>query len=158
MNRYITDLDGVQIEVTDINLALDQAKKFSKFNCYDVKLTAYWVDVTEKLTELKTVIDAEPKIKIIPESINDNIPLWVIDSIPLWVINIREERRKRLADMGTTPEYFNTGKLFSKDGKKTPLYGIHSCVRAEQYIRKLEQMKVGETWYRFGSPNLTRIY
>ena len=62
----ITDLDGTEIEVTDLNLAIAQADDFRKlrhidfaFAKADLRLKAYWQDVYEKLLLLHSSADGK---------------------------------------------------------------------------------------------------
>lgn len=48
-------------------------------------------------------------------------------------------------------------KLFIKGSATHPLYGAYSCVKTDSNLYKLDKLEVGETWERFGSPNLTRV-
>lgn len=50
-----------------------------------------------------------------------------------------------------------TTKLFVKDMKDSPIYGAWSCVKTDRNFRELDKLEIGETWVRFGSPNLTRV-
>lgn len=152
MKRYITDNTGKSIEVTDVEAGIKQAAEFSEYDPQNKRITAYWKDLHTKLLELKKVMDNEPKIEPIKDPITDPIPQWVK--------NIRNESLNNDPD-----HYLNLKhKLFVKNGNHTTkidatLYGIHSCVKSEQNVRKLDNMEVGETWDRgFGSPTLTRIF
>ena len=147
--RYVKDLEGKEIQVTDLHEAIKQANMFTTFDTRKVELTAYWKDLHSKLLELKASIEAEP-VLVVDEPQGE-------DLLPYIVREIREERRQRLASMGAKPEDFE-GKLFIKNDKRSPLYGAHSCVRAEQNINTLDKLKVGETWDRgHFSHKITRI-
>lgn len=59
----VTDLNGVEIEVTDLTNALMMAKRFIAYRHIDKayiqldkKLFAYWTDLHEKLLQLQTTI------------------------------------------------------------------------------------------------------
>ncbi|SHM90572.1 hypothetical protein [Flavobacterium chilense] len=56
----ITDINGCQIEVTDLKEAILIAKRFTKyrhedksFSEFDKRQNAYWTDMYEKLTAIK---------------------------------------------------------------------------------------------------------
>ena len=151
----VKDLLNKTIEVTDLKKAIAEATMFSTYSDktspkeVNQLAQAYWIDMLKKLrklalAEMFTIIDAI----VIPTG---------EELLPEFVRVIRAERRERLALMGTTPDAFN-GKLFSKDGKKSPLFGAHSCVKTDQNLSKLDSLEIGETWKRFGQPSITRIF
>jgi hypothetical protein len=150
MDRFIIDLDGKSIKVTDIDGAIAQVSCYTKFSSTpNLNVGAYWKDTLKKLKALKKEIEAEPvPVKVVDE---------IADSLPLWV---KEMREKRITSYQSGLKY-NTPdghKLFSKDKKDSPLFGAHSCVRTDTNLRKLDQLEIGETWERFGQPNITRIF
>ena len=60
----ITDLNGCEIEVTDLKEAIKIAKRNTgyshedkSFSEFDKKLKAYWTDMFEKLTTIKKRLD-----------------------------------------------------------------------------------------------------
>lgn len=148
MKRYITDNTGKDIEVTDINAAIAQVSTYTTFsNTYSKENEIYWKDVLDKLNKLKAEMDAEPVPVIVEDPIADKVPNWV-----------KELRAERMNTRGMEDINNNT-KLFVKDRKLSPLYGIYACVKAEQNVRHMERMEIGETWNRgYGSPSLTRIF
>ncbi|AZA90144.1 hypothetical protein BAZ12_15265 [Elizabethkingia miricola] len=57
---YITDLNGCEIEITDLKEAIKIAKRNTgyshedkSFSEFDKRQKAYWVDIHEKLTAIK---------------------------------------------------------------------------------------------------------
>ena len=57
---YITDLNGCEIEITDLKEAIKVAKRNTgyshedkSFSEFDKRQKAYWVDIHEKLTAIK---------------------------------------------------------------------------------------------------------
>ena len=57
---YITDLNGCEIEITDLKEAIKIAKRNTgyshedkSFSDFDKRQKAYWVDIHEKLTAIK---------------------------------------------------------------------------------------------------------
>ena len=147
--RYVKDLEGKQIEVTDLHEAIKQANMFTTFDTRKVELTAYWKDLHSKLLELKASIEAEP-ILVVDEPQGE-------DLLPLIVREIREERRNSMFLLNNPDEY--KGKLFIKNDKRSPLYGAHSCVKTEENLNRLSKLEVGETWDRGNfSHKITRIY
>ena len=56
----VTDLNGCEIEVTDLKEAILIAKRYTKyrhedksFSDFDKRKNAYWTDIHEKLTAIK---------------------------------------------------------------------------------------------------------
>lgn len=56
----VTDINGFQIEVTDLKEAIRIAKRYTKykhedksFSDFDKRQKAYWTDMHEKLTTIK---------------------------------------------------------------------------------------------------------
>jgi len=56
----VTDLNGCEIEVTDLKEAIHIAKQYAKyrhedksFSDFDKRKNAYWTDIHEKLTAIK---------------------------------------------------------------------------------------------------------
>jgi hypothetical protein len=151
MKRFITDNTGKQIEVVNIEAGIKQAKMFSGYEHKDHPNTIYCNDIHSKLITLKGEIDKEPPIEVIADPITDTIPTWVKA--------IREHRINNYPEFYLNPKE----KSFVKNGNSTTkidtrLFGTWACVKADQNIRKLDNMEVGETWERFGSPNITRIF
>lgn len=152
MKRYIIDKTGKQMFVTNIHEAIKQAKMYSKFESTDIERTAYWKHVLKQLKELKKVMDAEPVP--VPVKVVDPIA----DKIPVWVKEIRQKYHQRLNEIGYKDVNISY-KLFSKDGKDSPLFGAHSCVRTLENINRLDSLEIGESLDRGGfSPKLTRIF
>jgi hypothetical protein len=158
MKRYITDLEGKQIEITDIDKGIQQADMFSKFAIQYINQKSYWEDMLNKLKELKAIIEAEPKPEPIKDNVSDDIPQWVKE-VRLSFINSHKSSLQY-----NTPDghklFVKSGEITIKQGGKiTRLYGIHSCVKSEWNINVVNQLKVGQTWYRgWGNPSLTRIF
>ncbi|GAB3422389.1 hypothetical protein GCM10027516_20550 [Niabella aquatica] len=57
---YITDLNGCEIEITDLKEAIKIAKRNTGYNHedksfseFDKRQKAYWTDISEKLTAIK---------------------------------------------------------------------------------------------------------
>jgi hypothetical protein len=148
MKRYIIDNKGKQMFVTDIHEAIKQAEMYSKFDPSHIENTTYWTHVLNQLKELKAVMDAEPVEVLIDE---------IADKLPVWVKEMRKDYRQKLTDIGYTDVNISQ-KSFSKDRKDSPLFGAHSCVRTLENINRLDKLEIGETWERFGSPNITRIF
>ena len=70
MTKYITDLDGKRIEVTNLRKAIKQAAAFKEyrhigttFRQLDKKLCAYWTDLHEKLLQLQSRLDNIKKLQ-----------------------------------------------------------------------------------------------
>lgn len=62
----ITDLNGLEITVTDLGKAIKQADLFKDFRHfpqvpYDTVRQQYWTDVYNKLLELKSKLDHEQR-------------------------------------------------------------------------------------------------
>jgi hypothetical protein len=137
----ITDINNKDITVTDLKGAIAQAKMYSTFDPSHIENTAYWTDMYKKLVnlglgEILTRHDeleaSDPKYGDYPEFVQ------VMQMV------FKDHNR--------------TTKGYSKDSKTSPLYGAHSCVRTDANLRKLDQLEIGETWERFGQPNITRIF
>lgn len=64
--QYITDLNGLQKEVTDLDKAIEQAKYFKDAHHVpplksDKERQAYWRDIYEKLLQLKSKENEQPR-------------------------------------------------------------------------------------------------
>lgn len=64
----VTDLNGCQIEVTDLNEAIRMTKRYTQYSHedksytdFDKRQNVYWADMCEKLTALKERLKT-PKI------------------------------------------------------------------------------------------------
>jgi hypothetical protein len=97
----------------------------------------YHKDLLEKLILLKENFDKEPKKEVIKDEYENKIPQWVLD--------IRKDRQ------------YSGCKLFSKNGKNHPLYGIH-CVKSSLNLRKLDELEVGESYQTNMHMKITRIF
>ena len=60
----VTDLNGCEIEVTDLKEAILIAKRYTKyrhedrsFSDFDKRKSAYWTDIHEKLTAIKEQVE-----------------------------------------------------------------------------------------------------
>ena len=60
----VTDLNGYQIEVTDLKEAIRITKRYTKyrqadkkFSDFDKRKNAYWTDMYEKLTAIKARVN-----------------------------------------------------------------------------------------------------
>jgi len=63
---YITDLNGLQIKVTDLNEAIKEAEYFKDAHHVppvksDKERQAYWQDVYQKLLQLKSKENEQPR-------------------------------------------------------------------------------------------------
>lgn len=143
----VIDLNGKTLKVTDIKAAIAQAKMFSgytnKNNPKEVNdlAQAYWTDMYNKLVRLGVAMVFERVDEL--EATNPNFK-----KLPSFVQVMQIAFKDH--DKGT--------KGFSKDGKTSPLYGAWSCVKTDANFNRLDKLEIGETWERFGSPNITRIF
>lgn len=71
------------------------------------------------------------------------------EKYPLKVVEIR-----KIFKLDENPQ---TTKLFVKDMINSPIYGAWSCVKTDRNFRELDKLEIGQTWERWGSPNLTRV-
>jgi len=135
--QTITDLTGKTITVTDLPKAIKEAETYVYFSEADnnKRLLEYWSHV---LAELKK-LEAEPiEIKIEAEQHESKLVNQVRAIFP------RKEGDK--------------SKGFVKDGKTSPLYGLHSCAKTDRYIRKIDSLKVGECTTNGAGTLIMRIY
>ena len=65
---------------------------------------------------------------------------------------VKDARKKFNLD-----ERVDTCKFFMKNERDNPLFGAWSCVKTQGNFYQLDRLEIGETWERFGSPNLTRV-
>jgi hypothetical protein len=156
----VIDLNGKTIAVTDIKEAIAQAEMFSGYSNKNSPkevnqlAQAYWIDLRDKLKKLELIENVK-----IHDQLEDNNPVY--GDIPIWVIEMRQMYPNTLDDSNqnlNSEEVNISRKGFSKDRKDSPLYGAHSCVRTLENLNRLDKLKVGETWERFGSPSITRIF
>ncbi|MBN8786459.1 MAG: 3-isopropylmalate dehydratase [Terrimonas sp.] len=68
MKRYVTDLNGKQLLVTDLNKAIQQAAAFKEYRHVppvksDKERQQYWNDLYNKLSLLKTTLLNQKKRK-----------------------------------------------------------------------------------------------
>ena len=154
----VVDLNGKTLKVTDLKAAIEQAEMFSGYSDKNSPkevnqlAQAYWIDLRDKLKKLEI-------IEIV--SIHDQLEDSYTDNLPTWVKEMRQKYPIRLDDSNqnfNSEEVNISRKGFSKDRKDSPLYGAHSCVRTLENINRLDKLEIGETWERFGSPNITRIF
>ena len=143
----VIDLNGKTIKVTDLKAAIAQAEMFSTYSDktspkeLNQLCQAYWIDMRNKLRKLGLI-----EIIKIHDQLEDANPDF--KDYPSFV---------KVMQM-VFKDHDKSTKGYSKDGKTHPLYGAHSCVKTDQNLRKLDTLEIGETWERFGQPNITRIF
>ncbi len=153
----VVDLNGKTIKVTDLKAAIAQAEMFSGYSDktspkeLNQLCQAYWIDMRNKLRKLSLV---EFFTKLDAEQVEDPIA----NTLPTWVKEMREKYPVTLDNSINSPNENISFKGFSKDRKDSPLYGAHSCVRTLENLNRLDRLEIGETWERFGSPSITRIF
>lgn len=142
---YVVDNTGKQIEIVNIEEAIRQVKLFISYETsfQSVEVADYWKDLLVRLEKVKSEVEVDKESNAIVDHVADKLPTWVNE--------IRQKYSQSLSSKNTT-------KLFVKDKKNSQLFGAHSCVKNSINLRKLDALEVGETWERFGSPNLTRIF
>ena len=147
MKQFITDIEGTQIEVTNLPEAIKQAEMFSKFDVHDTERTKYWKHMLEQLQNLKPLPEPKPIVKEEKES-----------ELFFLIRKVRENRLKCLANMGYDVANLKESKLFMKDTKASPLYGLHSCARVRHHIRNIDALEIGESCTNGSGRNITRVF
>lgn len=148
MGQFIVDMDGKRIEVTNLPEAIKQAKMFTTFDVSKTYLTEYWKHTLAELQKLTPIEPIEPIKKNEAEN-----------EFSVFVAKVREERRKRLSEIGFDVNNMpKESKLFTKDGRTSPLYGLHSCAKVRHYINKIDSLKIGESCVNGSGRRITRIF
>ena len=131
----ITDLDGKEIKVTDLQGAIDQCETYIGFSGKDCRNHKYWAYTLKELKKLK-----EPKpVEIITVVDGKQLPQAVI------------ECRKIFGNK-------QDGKYYIKNDKSHPLYGIHSCAKSDTILQQIDSLEIGESVNNSTPRKITRVY
>ena len=135
----IKNLKGESIEVTHLQDAKDECLRCLHFaeESENNSLINHWQHMVDELNKLK---EPEPKAELVEV---------FIDGVILSQ-HVRETRQMYGDD--------KTCKMFTKNEKTSPLYGIHSCARAYTIMNRINNLKIGESTYNGGYKLITRIY
>lgn len=148
---YIMDINGLEVEVTDLEKAIIQAKQGVTFN--ETKIEIHKTDQTEivfpealkywqhALLELEKVeIKTNSIKKEIKKTIEDKYPKDVMEARAYWGKCKVEEFR------------------FIRNGRKSPLYGLSSNWLFMDNEVRLRMLKIGESTYNSSGTKITRIF
>jgi hypothetical protein len=152
---FISDRDGKAIEVTDFEAALAQAKGAITFHETKLKLhetnpdeiifpEAYkdWQHILRELEKLGMRLKKSTSAPLKSE------PTPIINFLPEPVLKCRELFKNHDVNQ----------KGFIKDGKISPLFGVHSCAKSDQMLRKIDELEIGESVFNSGNTQITRVF
>lgn len=149
---FISDINGNQIEVTDIKGVLEQAKGAIAFHEAKIKANQkdnkviifpneykYWIHILSQLEKVEMKINTV--VKEVKEVVTDS--------------NIYPEPVLKARAIFKEPT--NGKPMFIRDGKPSPIYGVESNWLI--FIKTpLLMLNVGESIYNSSNTKITRVY